>query len=202
MNPLHLRSFTPADRPHLYEICRRTGDLGQDASESCTHPELLGDYYAVPYAMHDPGLCLILEDQIGPCGYILGTADARTFVAWFNRDWLPGLRTKYQEIPRRPAAADGWLMDRLRQDAVAADCAEEFRAELHIDLLPRAQGTGWGRRMFAGWTALAAARGARGVHLGVAKENTRAVGFYERLGMEQLADVGSAWIYGLRIKPA
>ena len=48
-------------------------------------------------------------------------------------------------------------------------------------------------------TQLAAKRGARGVHLGVAKANTNAIGFYESLGMRRHSEVGSAWIYLLKL---
>jgi ribosomal protein S18 acetylase RimI-like enzyme len=194
-----LRPFTPVDLRHLSEICLRTGDRGNDASASCTHPELLGDYFAVPYAMHDPTLCLVLTDAAGPCGYILGAADTRAFVTWFNQYWLPDLRAKYRGFEVRADACDSWLVRALAEDAKVPACADEFPAHLHIDLLPRAQGAGWGRKLVHAWMDLAAAKGARGFHLGVSKENRRAVAFYERFGLQRLRDDGGAWLYGMRL---
>ena len=59
-------------------------------------------------------------------------------------------------------------------------------AHLHIDLLPRAQGRGWGRRMLEQQMAALRATGAPGVHLCVAPGNTRAQVFYRKLGFVDL----------------
>jgi ribosomal protein S18 acetylase RimI-like enzyme len=198
---MRIRDYTATDRPHLHDICLRTGDLGRDATATASHPQLLGDYYAVPYAEFDPKLCLILADDAGPCGYILGTANSQAFSEWFNRHWLPVMRVRYRNVKAAPGAMDAWLLALIRHDQTVPDCAQAYPAHLHIDILPRAQGGGWGRRLFGAWTERAARRGATGVHLGVAKENTNAVRFYERLGMQRLADLGGARIYGLPLDP-
>ena len=58
-------------------------------------PELLGHYYAAPYAIHEPDLCLVLTHNAAPCGYILGTRDSAAFAEWMDTAWLPVLRTRY-----------------------------------------------------------------------------------------------------------
>jgi ribosomal protein S18 acetylase RimI-like enzyme len=62
---------------------------------------------------------------------------------------------------------------------------------LHIDLLPRAQGRGYGRRMIEALLERLRGRGVPGVHLGVSVHNGRAVGFYERLGFRELTRAGA-----------
>ena len=63
---------------------------------------------------------------------------------------------------------------------------DEYPAHLHIDLLPPFQGTGHGRAMMETFYAAAARAGAAGVHVAVATANTRALGFYARLGFRRL----------------
>jgi len=57
--------------------------------------------------------------------------------------------------------------------------------------LPRAQGCGYGRRMIEQVMNTLRRRPSRGVHLGVSERNTRAIGFYQRLGFHELIRVGS-----------
>jgi ribosomal protein S18 acetylase RimI-like enzyme len=196
-----LRRYQAADRPSLYAICLRTGDRGRDASATSCHPELLGDYYAIPYVEREPDLCLVLTSASGPQGYILGTADTRSFVAWFNREWLPGLRMKFASVSASAGASDAWLRRHLERDAELPPCADDYPAHLHIDLLPAAQAQGWGRRMVAAWFELLRARGVPGVHLGVSKANHPAIAFYARVGFERLGEQGGAWLYGARLDP-
>ncbi|EFX00242.1 acetyltransferase [Grosmannia clavigera kw1407] len=58
----------------------------------------------------------------------------------------------------------------------------DYRATMHINLLPAAQGDGWGRRLIETFVASVVAAGARGVHIGISGENTRVVAFYEKCG--------------------
>jgi ribosomal protein S18 acetylase RimI-like enzyme len=68
---------------------------------------------------------------------------------------------------------------------------EWYPSHLHIDLLPRAQGRGYGRRMIERIMDTLRARGSPGAHLGVSTLNTRAFGFYQHLGFRELLRVGS-----------
>jgi ribosomal protein S18 acetylase RimI-like enzyme len=62
---------------------------------------------------------------------------------------------------------------------------------LHIDLLPRAQERGYGRRMIERLTVELRKRGSPGVHLGLSAFNPAAHGFYQRLGFKELARAGT-----------
>ena len=66
-----------------------------------------------------------------------------------------------------------------------------YPSHLHIDLLERAQGRGFGRRMMEAIMAQLRARGSPGAHLGVSVLNTPALGFYARLGFRELTRVGT-----------
>ena len=67
---------------------------------------------------------------------------------------------------------------------------EAYPSHLHIDLLERAQGRGYGRRMIEQVMDTLRRRGSPGAHLGVSMMNTPAFGFYERLGFKELLRVG------------
>jgi ribosomal protein S18 acetylase RimI-like enzyme len=81
---------------------------------------------------------------------------------------------------------------------------EAYPSHLHIDLLPRAQGRGYGREMIERLLTALRARGSPGVHLGLSARNTRAFAFYGRLGFRELTRAGSgegACIYmGLNLR--
>ncbi|KAI1333514.1 hypothetical protein F5Y15DRAFT_342769 [Xylariaceae sp. FL0016] len=60
-----------------------------------------------------------------------------------------------------------------------------WRATMHIDLLPAFQSQGWGRLLISKFITSVRESGedfGEGVHIGVAGENGKVVGFYEKLG--------------------
>ena len=61
---------------------------------------------------------------------------------------------------------------------------------------PRLQGIGVGRRLIDRLLAWMVEEGATGVHLGVDRNNKRAVGFYRHLGFVTVLDVGDALYLG------
>jgi ribosomal protein S18 acetylase RimI-like enzyme len=87
----------------------------------------------------------------------------------------------------------------LQEDAVAPACVNDFPAHLHLDLLPRIQGRGFGRQLFSAWLVLMTERGVRGVHVSVSRANQRACRFYEHVGMRYLGVDGGAAIYGVAL---
>ncbi|MFO8150126.1 MAG: N-acetyltransferase [Trueperaceae bacterium] len=182
-----VRRYRPADRATLYAVCLATGADGQDASTAFRDPHLLGHRYVGPYLDLEPRLAFTLEDAQGPCGYVLGTADSERFYRAFLDEWLPPLRERLPEPGPDPArwSEDDRLLDELRSPTLTlpADLGAH-PAHLHVDLLPRAQGLGHGRRMVQTLLTALAERGCVGVHLGVSPTNDRAIGFYRALGFE------------------
>ena len=80
-----------------------------------------------------------------------------------------------------------------------------YPSHMHIDLLERAQGRGFGRRMMETVMDRLRDLGSRGAHLGVSILNKAAFGFYTRLGFHELVRVGTntdGCIYmGKELKP-
>lgn len=185
-----IRRSVEGDREPLYEVCLATGRDGEDASGDLRDPRLLGLRYVGPYLTLEPDLAFTLEDDAGPCGYVLGTADTRGFARRYAERWRP--------VAVAELAATRWREDdappherSLRHEilhptfVVPAD-EEAYPAHLHIDLLPRARGLGHGRRLIDVLLVALSDRHCAGVHLNVSSRNRRAIGFYQHLSFREL----------------
>lgn len=197
---IHIRSYGADDLASLYEICLRTGAAGEDASALVEQAELLGALFAAPYGVLEPEHAFVLDDGTGRAmGYVLGAIDTAAFEARCETTWWPALRERF---PIRP---DGTSLDDLlvhlihHRSTPEPAVLERHPSHLHIDLLPEAQGTGWGRRMLDALYAALAADGSPGVHWGVSTSNERAIAFYRHLGAVELASDGAIITFGHRL---
>lgn len=187
-----IRRYQPADLDDLYRICVRTADSGQDARSMYRSPRLPGEIWAAPYGVFEPDLAFVAEDSAGVGGYILGALDTAAFENRLERDWWPALRARYpqpsQAEAARLSAPDLAALQHIHRPFLAsADLTKRFPSHLHIDLLPRLQGRGLGRHLMETLIAALRERGSRGVHLFVSRKNLRAVDFYQRLGLSEVA---------------
>ncbi len=186
------------DLPGAYAVCLQTGDAGRDASGLFDDPYLLGHTYVGPYLAHDPSLCLVIGDEHGIGGYLLATADTTGFEAWREREWLPALRVRY---PRGSGSErDRELIELLHDPEYSPpEVLADHPAHLHIDLMPRLQRQGWGRRMMLELESRLRERRIRGVHLGVSPRNESARAFYASLGYVELHRGDDVIYLGLRV---
>jgi ribosomal protein S18 acetylase RimI-like enzyme len=173
----------------------KTGDHGQDGEPYYRDdPDALGRIFVGPYLAFEPELSLMLEDAGGICGYALGALDSRSFYARYDAEWRPDLCARFPDPGGDPA---GWT--RVQQahhtyhhpDFFCPEPYDWYPSHLHIDLLPRAQGRGYGRRLIEQTMAALAARGSPGAHVGLSALNQRAFGFYQRLGFSELIRTGA-----------
>ena len=84
-----IRPYHPSDLCSLIRVCLLTGDSGADASGQFRDPELIGLFYAAPYAVMEPDLCFVLTHNGQPSGYILGTRDTPNFTNGANATGSP-----------------------------------------------------------------------------------------------------------------
>lgn len=175
--------FHPSHLPGIYAVCMEAGNPGWQKSTPEANPDLLGHVYAGPYAVHSPELASSVVDSQGVAGYLLATADSDAFWEWQDAHWWPPLRAQY---PR--TEGDSWNSTIINLIHEAPQTPPEivagFPAHLHIDLLPRAQGSGLGRLLIENLQSALRVKGAPGVHLDVGKDNTNAIEFYRHLGFE------------------
>jgi ribosomal protein S18 acetylase RimI-like enzyme len=197
---MHVRPYDASDLDRLYEICLRTADSGEDATALVADRRLFGEIYAAAYGVLEPEHAFVVDDGTGRAvGYVLGALDTRAFEVRCEREWWPPLRDQH------PIGSGGTGMDELlialihhrhlADDTVVA----EHPSHLHIDLLPEAQGGGWGRSLMERLHDSLRADGSPGVHLGVSARNQRAIGFYAHLGYEEFMVDDITHTLGLRL---
>lgn len=190
---MQLRAARPDDADAVADVCLRTAAAGQDATGRLPDDRLWADLYALPYLALEPGFAFVVAgDDDRPVGYVLGTASTPGFARAFRERWLPTVAARYPEGPRDDALEAGLVHTLHHPEEGWHTALEDYPAHLHVDLLPAAQGAGWGRALLTRFFAAVRAAGAPGVHLGVDPENTRAVAFYEHLGLRRLPTLPDA----------
>jgi ribosomal protein S18 acetylase RimI-like enzyme len=194
MNDFRIRPARPEDQAGAYHVCLKTGDFGKDGEPFYRDdPDALGRIFVGPYLAFEPDFSLILEDAGGVCGYALAAFDSRTFYDRYEKEWRPKLCAQFPMPIGDPAL---WTRSQMvhswyhQPDYTMPEPYAEYPSHLHIDLLYRAQGRGFGRRMMDLQMARLRERGSPGAHLGVSMMNTPAIGFYQRLGFQELLRVG------------
>ena len=178
-----VRRFRPPDRPAVYDVCVRTADSGGDARGLYCDDDLVSDVYAGPYLVLEPDLAFVLDDGERAVGYVLGAGDTVAFVAAFRDRWLPLVAGSHpRPVPEPTTPAELMLASLHDPERMLRPELAPYPAHLHIDLLPVAQGHGWGRRLIRTLLAELGARGVAAAHLTYAPANDAAAAFYARLG--------------------
>ncbi|WP_405774820.1 GNAT family N-acetyltransferase [Streptomyces sp. NBC_00859] len=201
---IDVRPFQPFDLPGMYRVCLLTGDSGGDATALYHDPDLLGHVFAGPYAAADPGLTFVAADAYGVLGYVVATADSAGFEKWREDHWNGLLRLRHPESMAADPGDGSRDWQRVAQlHAGPSDSDplyESHPAHLHIDILPRGQGAGLGRRLMSALLAALRSRGVPGLHLGVGSGNPGARAFYLALGFTEAErrDWGSVMVMDLR----
>lgn len=194
-----IRPYWQDDLPALYDICLRTGDSGQDASHLYADPRIIGEIYAAPYAVLQPDMAFVAEDEQGVAAYVLGTPDTLAFEARQEAEWWPRLRAIHPDPPGPPGRTwtrDQWRAHQIHHPfSVPRAVVEAAPAHLHINLLPRLQGRGVGQALVATLLTALQEAGARRVHLGCDAANHRALRFYDIFGFQRFdQDRNTVWM--------
>jgi len=200
--PLTVDRYRPEDRAALYDVCLRTGDAGRDATALYRDPELLGHVFLGPYLALAPELARVLRRPDGTAvGYVVGAADTTAFQQACEESWWPPLRSRYPLPEPGDDSPDAHLV-RLVHTGIHTEgpWLADHPAHLHVDLLPEAQGGGHGRSLLEWLFDELAAAGVPGLHLGVARANASAVGFYRHLGMRTLESRPNAFMLGITLR--
>lgn len=190
-----LRGYEPRDLEDLVEVCIRTADVGGDATGMLDDDRLWADIYLLPYLERHPELAFVVENDTGrSIGYIVATDDTDAFDAWFRESWWPQHRAAYTGSAN-PRQRD--LVSSADARRAGSALAGAYPAHLHIDLLPEAQGQGWGRILIRRLVEVLAGAGVVGVHAVASADNSGAAQFYPRLGFEELEADPGARAFGL-----
>ncbi len=191
-----VRRYRPDDLDALYRICLQTSYHGGDGTALFRDPRLPGHVYAAPYGLFEPSLAFVAEDATGVGGYIVAALNGETFEQRLEREWWPALRARYPEPSPELAEALSPQEQRALYNihhhfGAPREVAERFPSHLHINLLPRMQGLGMGRRLVTTLISGLREQGSPGVHLLVGEGNQRAPSFYRHIGFTEVpaADV-------------
>jgi len=182
----------------LYRICLETGADGDDATGEIDS-EILGHFYAAPYAILEPELCIVLTRRGAPCGYILGTADSQNFEARTRIEWWPTLREKYPKPDPGDPSRESSVIRSIHEGYRAPELSADYPAHLHIDILPKGQGSGRGGQLIDLFIEQLRRKGVEGLHLCVSRGNKRAMDYYPRFGFKIVDESAGEVTYGMKL---
>ncbi len=194
-----IRPYRSSDLTRLRQICVLTGNAGGDATGMHSTDDLLPDVFLEPYVTFAPGWAWVVDKGAGPLGYIVAVSDTPAFVAWWRDRWTPWFAERYPR-PDVPFSDEEELVLRgYRPGVLEIPEAAEYPAHLHIDLLPEAQGRGYGRALIGVLRRELEKAGVPGVTAALDPANASARPFYDRLGFVELpSSTPDAPLLGLR----
>ena len=169
-------------------------------------PRILGHVFAASYALFEPSLAFVAEDEAGVGGYIVAALDSRAFEERLEADWWPALRDRYP-VPPSELPPDQWTPDQRTAGfihvpiTVPDNLVQDYPSALHINLVPRLQSQGLGRQLMNTEVRALRQQGSVGLHLFVWPSNQRAVGFYRHLGFTMISAEGPV-IFAMDLRPA
>ncbi len=182
-----IRPFRPGDEPALADICLRTADAGADATGVLEDDDLWAEIFVLPYVARHPDLAFVVESDDGRVvGYIVSAPDTPAFEEWFRTAWWPRHAARWPHPSAGASRQDGILRYAYGRGTADVPYSARYPAHLHIDLLPEAQGQGWGRRLIDTLIAELQRRGVTGLHLVATADNAGALSFYPRAGFTML----------------
>jgi ribosomal protein S18 acetylase RimI-like enzyme len=193
----HIRPFRAGDEPALAEICLRTADAGVDATGVLDDDDLWAEVFVLPYVARHPEFAFVVEADDGRVvGYIVSAPDTAAFEEWFRTEWWPRHAARWPRPEVERSRQDGILLYAYGRRAGAEPYSERYPAHLHIDLLPEAQGGGWGRKLIGTLIAKLQRHGVPGLHLVASADNTGAIAFYPRVGFTPLPSHDGVQAFG------
>ncbi len=201
---MEIRSYRPEDRDDCYDVCLRNGLAGADATGLYSDDRLIPDIFCGPYVDLEPELAFVVDDGTRVVGYTFGAADTRAFVARVTAEVLPDFIRRHASGSYDPAKAGSPQREMtdlgLHPERMLIPEVDEYPAQLHIDLLPPAQGLGLGRRLIDGLLEELTSRGVVGLHLEMDPTNTGAGLFYSKLGFTLLDSSDAETVrFGMRL---
>jgi len=192
---LNLRAACVEDEVGIAHVCLRTANSGKDASKLYSRPDLPALIWATPYLVNSPGHCFVVEQGAKVVGFIVTTPNTRDFEGWLQQEWMSETERRLDGFEPATEADTNAIaaINAMRQQTPSY--ADKFPAHLHINLLPEAQGTGFGRKLVTTALQKLKGEGVSAIHLGVSLKNLNAVGFYKTLGFTEI-EQGGALILG------
>jgi ribosomal protein S18 acetylase RimI-like enzyme len=184
-----IRSYRDVDLDETRRICVRTANSGQDSTPMTAFPDLVPDIFLVPYTVHDPDLCFVVEEGGRAVGYIVGCADTVSFATWFRDEWAPEAGRRYPQPIESPKTWDEMWVYCLHFNSyprMVMPGIEDYPSHLHIDLAPEYHRLGLGRELMLTYLDALRAAGVPGVHACVSAQNPGGLKYYDNMGFRPI----------------
>ncbi|TWG08349.1 GNAT family N-acetyltransferase [Saccharopolyspora dendranthemae] len=172
------------EREALRELFARAGE-GAPSESLWGHSPSEAAIYLDPYL--DQGVLLVAFQDGTPAGYLAGCLDETEFP---GTDELISRTIREHRLLLRPGPLAFFARSTL--DVVGARIRRvptskpfvdpRWPAHLHINVEPRARGTGAAQELMRQWQAKVTEAGKPGCYLGTQAENARAIRFFEKSG--------------------
>ena len=193
-----IRPFRSGDEDAVAEVCLRTADAGADATGVFDDDAIWAEVFVLPYVHRHPELAFVVEADDGRVvGYIVGTPDTTDFEDWFHDEWWPHRGARWPRPDAEGSRQDGTLIYAYSRKGGAEPYGDQYPAHLHIDLLPEAQGQGWGSRLIQTLVGALRERGVAGLHLVASSDNAGAIAFYPRVGFTAIPSHPGVQAFGM-----
>jgi len=183
---IDVRTFEETDRAELRALFGRAGE-GSPTASLWGHEPSEAAVYLDPYMDLAPDSLFLAVLDGALVGYLTGCLDSSALPGESER-MVRAIRKHRLILRRGPAAffarstVDA-AMAAVRRRPIPGDFTDpRWPAHLHINLEPRARGTGAADSLMEEWFARLRATGSPGCHLQTLCENTRAVRFFQRMG--------------------
>ncbi|MEO5921562.1 MAG: GNAT family N-acetyltransferase [Pseudolysinimonas sp.] len=205
-----IRPYRPADLARMREICLLTGASGGDATGLFSSDDLLPDLFLEPYVTFAPGWAWVVElddpdaPDAGPeiQGYLVAVSDTSAFVAWWADTWTPWFAVAYPRPEEPYSEEENLVMRGYHPGVIQIEEFEDYPAHLHVDLLPAAQGQGWGTKLIGRLRSELADVGVPGLFASLDVQNVAARGFYEKIGFTELPSSSPEGpLFGIATRP-
>lgn len=182
---MYVKPYSPQYRQALRDIHMAT------ASDRARNDERHGKFsllmYCDEYLDHETVLMLMDETDI-PRGYVLAAEDAYR--------WKENMHSYGEEIKALGEPYITMLEDNFQTYTAAAPF---YPAHLHIDILEEYTGNHHGTMLMEAMLEKLKEDHVKGVCLGVARANERAVGFYKSIGFEAVEESEGGFFMGLKL---
>ncbi len=180
---LKIRQFKPSDREELRKICVETTLFPKTKKVRQWLPIAYNDYYTE----RQSEFVFVLADEADrAAGYILCAPDETEFRKTMAEEYLP-------QIKKISLLAYLMLKNSLKKlDRFYGG----YPAHLHIDIAEKYRHMGMGTKLMDYLFAKLREKNIKGVKLGCAAKNKKAVAFYTKYGFSVLEKQGGEIIFG------
>lgn len=194
MTRLVIRRYDRRDEQGVYDVCYRTGFMGDtlEGSRRFTDRKLFAYLFCAYYLHSEPENCFVLYDEGKErvAGYIIGTLDSSTQARRAFKVLVPLVighvltNTLWQHpsclIPLMTFARSARKLPTIKR------LYEQYPSHLHINILQDYHGLGFGYRLLEAFEQHLLSRNVEGVHLRTTSRNEKALKLYERNGYSVL----------------